>query len=135
MGASLFQDDQRGTTLEVAYRNAVQSAGHEFGFGGYSGTIATTNGYIEIEVPEGISASTKWEAITDIYFSEQNLEKWAGEGWDIKAFKNSKVAKRQKCFAFKLGEPKYRNEYVEKYETEAREQSGERWGFFGIAAE
>jgi len=131
MGASLFQDDQRGKTLEVAYQNAVAR-----GYGeGLSGTVATTNGYIEIEVPKGISAKTKWEAITDIYFHEQNLEKWASKGWDIKSFKNPKVAKRRKCFAFKLGEPKYRNEYVEKYEKEARKQSGQRWGFFGIAAE
>jgi len=40
MGASTFSTRARGKTAEAAFRTAVEHAQHEYGHGGYTGTIA-----------------------------------------------------------------------------------------------
>lgn len=56
MGATTFETIGMATTAKAAFSNAVQQAQHEYGHGGYTGTIAekVSDGFVMITVPKGI---------------------------------------------------------------------------------
>jgi len=53
MGAMDFTHDATGTTAKDAFESAVSDAGHEYGHGGYTGTIAEKHEFKMVPVPEG----------------------------------------------------------------------------------
>lgn len=53
MGASTFGVHVNGKTAKEAFRDAVSEAQYEHGHGGYTGTIAEKDSFIEIAVPQG----------------------------------------------------------------------------------
>ncbi len=52
MGASDFFTKSFGKTPQEAFRNAQEDASHEYGHGGYTGSIAEKNSFIMISLPE-----------------------------------------------------------------------------------
>lgn len=67
MGATTFTTVSRGATASEAFTNARRKAQHEYGHGGYTGTIAEKSGYRELVLPAGVTA-------------KQALA-WLDEGW------------------------------------------------------
>ena len=51
MGADTFFNHAKGKTANEAFKNAVQDAAHEYGHGGYTGTIAEKQSFVMIELP------------------------------------------------------------------------------------
>ncbi len=56
MGGCTFWVTQRGSTAALAFRAAVDEARHEFGHGGYTGTIAEKRDFVVLAVPKGRDA-------------------------------------------------------------------------------
>lgn len=54
MGANTFTQTGRGATARAAFIDAVQDARHEYGNGGYTGSLAEKNSFVEIAVPAGV---------------------------------------------------------------------------------
>ena len=52
MGACTFYTTEKGKTAEEAFRRAVAQARHEYGYGGYSGTIAEKSKFKVIPCPK-----------------------------------------------------------------------------------
>jgi hypothetical protein len=68
MGAEQFRSDGEGRTVEEAFRNAKDQALYDHGHRGYSGSLADKPGFVEFDLPEGVSAeeavmviSTNWQ--------------------------------------------------------------------------
>jgi len=57
MAATDFQTTAKGATAAAAFNRAVADARHEYGHGGYTGTIAEKTSFIEIPVPPGVDPS------------------------------------------------------------------------------
>jgi hypothetical protein len=56
MGAANFITGGTGATMREAFSNATQQAAHEYGHGGYTGTIAEKNGVVDLgKLPEGLT--------------------------------------------------------------------------------
>jgi hypothetical protein len=53
MGAYSFATIANGETAKDAFDSIVRQARHEYGHGGYTGTIAEKDSFIEIDLPEG----------------------------------------------------------------------------------
>jgi hypothetical protein len=56
MGATAFETIAKGRTAAEAFKAAVKDAKYEYGHGGYSGTIAEKNTFVEIPLPPGVTA-------------------------------------------------------------------------------
>lgn len=56
MGACDFTEVGFGRDAEDAYDKACEQARYEHGHGGYTGTIAETCGFVEVELPKGMKA-------------------------------------------------------------------------------
>jgi hypothetical protein len=55
MGATDFYTTVHGPTPEEAFKAAREEALHEYGHGGYTGTIAEKQTFIMVPLPEGVS--------------------------------------------------------------------------------
>ena len=53
MGAQQFTHEATGKTPAAAFDTAQEDARHEYGHGGYTGTIAEKSGYRLLPVPDG----------------------------------------------------------------------------------
>jgi len=53
MGASEFSISVKAKTAKEAFAIAVKNAKHEYGHGGYTGSIAEKHSFVMISVPEG----------------------------------------------------------------------------------
>ena len=53
MGAEVFMVEASGKTAREAFNGACEEAFYMHGHGGYSGTIAEKDSFVEISVPEG----------------------------------------------------------------------------------
>jgi len=58
MGATNFCSEGRGLTMANTFDVLVNDARYEHGHGGYTGTIAEKNGFIEVNVPAGVDVQT-----------------------------------------------------------------------------
>jgi hypothetical protein len=56
MGGTTFETQGWGRNALQAFTKLTEEAGYEHGFGGYSGTIAEKESFVEIPVPEGMDA-------------------------------------------------------------------------------
>ena len=55
MGATDFNTVSLGRDAQSAFNNAVQSARHEYGHGGYTGTIAEKHQFVAVECPARVT--------------------------------------------------------------------------------
>lgn len=55
MGANEFKTVSFGKTAAAAFEQAVLDAKHEYGHGGYTGSIAEKRSFVEVKVPSGMS--------------------------------------------------------------------------------
>lgn len=61
MGACDFTVTAQGDTAQEAFRNAVADAQHEYGHGGYSGTIAEKSEFVIVQLePEAAHDYDQW---------------------------------------------------------------------------
>ena len=82
MGATNFECRATGETVRDAFRDAVEAACWEHGHGGYTGTIAEKDGYVEFPVPEGITPDELVELIMQSWWhaaDREQLVKLMGE--------------------------------------------------------
>ena len=56
MGATNFETVSLGKDAGDAFRSAVADARHEYGHGGYTGTIAEKDGFTVFGLPAGVTA-------------------------------------------------------------------------------
>lgn len=54
MGAQSFMQRARGKDATDAFNHAVGEAQWEYGYGGYTGSMAEKDCYVEIALPEGV---------------------------------------------------------------------------------
>lgn len=57
MGANTFADVVEGETAAAAFKAATEEARHQYGHGGYSGTIAEKTEFVMIRVPANFDGS------------------------------------------------------------------------------
>ena len=76
MGAVTFSDTMNGKDVHEAFCEAVRQAQYDHGHSGYTGTIAEKSGYMVIERPKNIKASTVREAIVLANFSTKYCEQY-----------------------------------------------------------
>jgi len=79
MGADPFIIGARGDTAQAAFNRAVENALYEHGHGGYTGTIAEKDSFIEIELPEGIDPVTEANHMID-EDDDRVSDKWGPAG-------------------------------------------------------
>lgn len=98
MGATNFSTISSGKNISTAYSTAVTNAQYEYGHGGYSGSIAEKDGWVEFPLPARVPAgkfeATVWGALNDKWYAEGAtyrgekpkpskhlalLEKWLGK--------------------------------------------------------
>jgi len=61
MGAQDFFVEAEGATAQEAFRNAVDEARHEYGHGGYTGTIAEKGSFVIVQLdPELVEDYDRW---------------------------------------------------------------------------
>jgi len=65
MGACQFDTQRLGKTVAEAFTAAVDQAAHEYGHGGYTGTIAEKHGYRLVTVPAGFTADKFIDALLE----------------------------------------------------------------------
>ena len=82
MGACSFSTVAVGKTADDAMRAAREAAYWEHGHGGYTGTIAEKDGYVEFTLPTRITAARFTEVVWNAVH-----EKWGNEG---RAYENLK---------------------------------------------
>ena len=63
MGASEFLNVVKGKSVNDAFNAVVSNARHEYGHGGYTGTIAEKSEVVEIRRPKGVRSATVLKAI------------------------------------------------------------------------
>ena len=107
MGAETFFDYSEGSSIDHAYRRAVDNAFYDHGHGGYTGTICEKDGWMLIPRPARISAEKVEEALDLAY------QAWAWDTtpdserkWMMKPTAEHRAvwSKVQKWFGFKAGE-------------------------------
>ena len=79
MGACEFTTASKGATAQEAFISARDQAQWEHGHGGYSGTIAEKGSFVEIELPEGKSASEYADELMNNQ-DERVDDKWGPAG-------------------------------------------------------
>jgi hypothetical protein len=70
MGGTDFEDYAFGKTVRDAYDAAVKSAIWEYGHDPYNGTISTTDGFVEIKCPKGLTSQEFQWIATDARWGE-----------------------------------------------------------------
>jgi hypothetical protein len=79
MGAESFITSSMGKTADIAFHSAVEEALYECGHGGYTGTIAEKDSYVEIPLPkctDGFEEANRLVEIDDPRISD----KWGPAG-------------------------------------------------------
>lgn len=71
MGATTFMTVAKGKTCQAAFDEADRQARFECGNGGYTGTIAEKYGYVEMPMPNGLTAQEVFDGMSDFSFDEQ----------------------------------------------------------------
>ena len=66
MGASEYMNIAQGKTAKEAFDKLVAQAQWEHGHGGYSGTIAEKQSFVEFTRPKGMRRATVIEAVRDL---------------------------------------------------------------------
>lgn len=74
MGAHSFEDYGPGKTPGEAYDELKSQAEYEYGHSPYSGTIATTSGFVVVDVPE--------RKLFELAMAEDASEKYNVGKWD-----------------------------------------------------
>jgi hypothetical protein len=79
MGAEFFTQAGSGDTAVQAFKQAREAAEHEYGHGGYTGTLAEKGDFVEIDLPEGYSASEYAEKL--MHDEDERIDdKWGPAG-------------------------------------------------------
>jgi hypothetical protein len=79
MGADPFIVGARGEDAKTAFNRAVENAAYEYGHGGYTGTIAEKDSFIEIELPKGLDPVAEADRLID-EDDERVADKWGPAG-------------------------------------------------------
>lgn len=92
MGATTFQTEGKGTTVEDAFLAAREHEAYLHGHGGYTGTLAEKDSYYEAQLPEGVTVAEFIRALMDSgdrfergEFVKGDRPKWAPPEWDALA--------------------------------------------------
>lgn len=72
MGAASFRSINAGDTAADAFDQAVAEALHEYGHGGYTGTIAEKDGFILVPLPAGVEAEAVVSALALAQFADSD---------------------------------------------------------------
>jgi hypothetical protein len=75
MGASLIEERGRGSSINDAYKRAVEDAIYEHGNDSYNGTISTTNGVKDVTKQYRSSGKSIGDFAEYLYETDQ-LQKW-----------------------------------------------------------
>lgn len=81
MGATTFETRGKGKTAEAAFKALREEALHMYGHGGYTGTIAEKDRFVEVTIPKAIrddaqAFSAKIDHLLDTEFDD----KWGPAG-------------------------------------------------------
>lgn len=68
MGATTFYTEAEGRTVNEAFDNASRDAAHEYGHGGYTGTIAEKAGAVVFQLPQGMTPDALFGMLSNISF-------------------------------------------------------------------
>jgi len=79
MGADPFIVNIKGASAREAFNNAVEHACYEFGHGGYTGSIAEKDSFVEIELPDGVDPIKEADRLID-EDDERVSDKWGPAG-------------------------------------------------------
>mgnify|MGYP006269629451 CR=1 FL=1 len=107
MGAEFFKDTYRGKTLQDAYNSAVADAIFEHGNDPYSGTIATTTGFIVADKTKEYKASGK--SLSDY------IDTWVDNG------------EKRRCYAICIEEPKVNSSKIKSKVEHFVEKGTKKW--------
>lgn len=107
MGAEFFKDTYRGKTLQDAYNSAVEDAIFEHGNDPYSGTIATTTGFIVADKTREYKASGK--SLHDY------IDTWIDDG------------EKRRCYAVCIEEPKVNSNKIKSQVEHFVEKGTKKW--------
>lgn len=79
MGATTFCTEQEGSSADAAFHLAIKEAQHEFGHGGYSGTVAEKHEYVMVRP---LANESNDEAVDRILDGENHpvCDKWGPAG-------------------------------------------------------
>lgn len=98
MGAHNFTDRAEGSTVEDAYRNAVDQARWEHGNNGYNGTISTTSGVVDITAEYN-------QAVEDGKVDASDMG--SVDDWEDSLISDPRIDKRGNCFGYQREPGKY----------------------------
>lgn len=65
MGGTTFIDSAKAATAADAYRQLCERALHEYGHGGYTGSIAEKSGYVQFSMPDGFTPEELADVLVD----------------------------------------------------------------------
>jgi hypothetical protein len=77
MGADSFLVMSYGSTAKEAFNYAVREAQHEYGSGGYTGTIAEKNSFKLIDLPKGVDPVEYANKFLSDESKKEEIDKWA----------------------------------------------------------
>ena len=78
MGAEYFVTSAAGASLEDAFSDAVHAARHEYGHGGYTGTLAEKGSFIVID--RTLRSLSDACAYAESLYDDPRLDKWGAAG-------------------------------------------------------
>ena len=79
MGADVFYHKASGSTVEIAFQNAIKEACYDYGHSGYTGTIAEKDSYVIIDCPK--DTDPQYYADTLISNQDDRIDdKWGPAG-------------------------------------------------------
>lgn len=139
MGAEMFEQNAKGSTLVEAYNRAVQDAFYESGHDSYNGTISTTSDVVDVSAcfPKGTTEKTKENLCHRSLLVDPDPKMW-----DAKT-KKYVSAPENKTRALKGLSPAHRkivkelaSKGVEKWEAAGgfKCKTGQWWYLYGWAA-
>lgn len=151
MGATSFSTVSAGKSAESAYDTAVRDARYWNGHGGYTGTIAEKDGFVEFTLPARVTGErfeqTVWAALDESWQTEgarqrgekaprtpnlATLEKWLGKR-DAGRILEVATEKWGPAVAVRLG-PTEGDKHIPKTPTGKKKAGYGAWLFFGMAS-
>lgn len=81
MGAQTFQVVKEGETAKEAFKSAVESCRDNYGYGGYTGTIAEKDKFVMV-CSDPLTLDAAWEKIEEILDADSHkvCDKWGPAG-------------------------------------------------------
>ena len=79
MGAEPFIIGAMGDSPKAAFQCAVERALYEHGHGGYTGTIAEKDSFVEVDLPEDVDPVSEADRLIDAE-DERISDKWGPAG-------------------------------------------------------